>query len=474
MTVGAQGVKFILGMGSTMILARLLTPEDYGLIAMVSAVTGFVLMFKDMGLSMATVQKAEINHGQISTLFWINVGLSVIIALIIIAMAPAVAWFYDEPRLTSITMVIGLGTILSGGTAQHHALLQRNMRFTTMARIGIVSQIVGIATGIYFAWAGFHYWSLVFMGLASSLYTVIATWISSGWLPGRPVRGSSVRPMLAFGGYLTGFNFLNYFTRNADNLMIGYFLSAPILGLYSKAYNLLTLPIRQVNSPLSSVVLPALSSLQNDDISYRQYFIRALTAMSALSFPIVVFSMIHSESLVVLLLGSQWQEAHSIFFALGPAALMGAINVAPGWLFLTRNRTRTLFMYGLVAAPFTVICMILGLQWGAQGVAWGFSLAYTISYCFIIPLACYGSPVRIADCVHALIGPILACLTASVLDLTAQQMFKPDSPAMEATLGCTIFSICYISTWLAHPIGHDLFKNAGLLLPASLISRITR
>ncbi len=128
-TMAAQGIKFFLQIGSTVVLARLLTPEDFGLIAMVTAVTGFVMMFKDMGLSMATVQRAEIDHAQISTLFWINVVLSLAFMLLTATLAPAIAWFYSEPRLTWITLALAGAFIFSGFTVQHQALLRRQMNF---------------------------------------------------------------------------------------------------------------------------------------------------------------------------------------------------------------------------------------------------------------------------------------------------------------------------------------------------------
>ena len=205
-TMAAQGVTFFIRMGSTMVLARLLTPQDFGLIAMVTAVTGFVVMFKDMGLSMATVQKAEINHGQISTLFWINVVLSLGVMLVTAALAPAIAWFYGEPRLTWITLALAGAFVFGGLTVQHQALLRRSMRFGTLALIGIIGMLVGIVAAIIAAWYGAGYWALVIMQLSGAIAGAIAVWVACGWRPSLPVRCSGVREMLAFGGNLTGFN----------------------------------------------------------------------------------------------------------------------------------------------------------------------------------------------------------------------------------------------------------------------------
>jgi len=167
-TMAAQAARFLLQMGSTIVLTRLLTPQDFALIAMVTAATGFVMIFKDMDLSMETVQKAEINHAQISTLFWINVGLSLCIMVVIAALGPAIGWFYGEPRLTWITLAMAGAFIFGGFTIQHQALLRRQMYFGTWAIIEIVAMLNGVVAAILSAWYGAGYWALVIMRAATA------------------------------------------------------------------------------------------------------------------------------------------------------------------------------------------------------------------------------------------------------------------------------------------------------------------
>jgi PST family polysaccharide transporter len=221
--MGGQAANFVLKLGSTAVLARLLTPADFGLIAMVTAVTGFVEMFKEAGLSMATIQRAEINHRQISTLFWINLGLSILLMFVVVGLAPAVAWFYGEPQLLWITIALGAMFPLGGLTIQHVALLRRQMRFGTLVSIDVTSNAVGIAAAITAAAFGARYWALVIMMAASGAANAALVWITCPWVPGLPKRGAGVRPMLAFGGNLTGFAFINYWARSADNVLIGWY-----------------------------------------------------------------------------------------------------------------------------------------------------------------------------------------------------------------------------------------------------------
>src|SRR3954470_7247283 len=220
-TVVSQALTFIITLGATAVMARLLTPQDYGLVGMVAVFANFVAMFKDMGLSTATIQRAEIDYYQISTLFWLNVALSVAVMAIAIALSPAVAWFYGDWRLLSITIVTSFGFLISGLMVQHEALLRRQMKFLVLAVASLSSVIVGYIVGITFAWYGFKYWALVFSQLALVTFNTIAVWIACRWRPGRPRRNTGVGSMVRFGGNLTGFTTINYFSRNLDNLLIG-------------------------------------------------------------------------------------------------------------------------------------------------------------------------------------------------------------------------------------------------------------
>jgi PST family polysaccharide transporter len=379
-TVAAQGAQFFLRMGSTVVLARLLTPQDYGLIAMVIAVTGFILMFKDMGLSMATVQKDEINHGQISTLFWINVLLSFGVMLVTAALAPVITWFYGEPRLTWITLALAGAFIFGGLTVQHQALLRRQMRFGSLALIQIVSLSVSILVAIISAWCGAGYWALVLMYLAEAIAGAIGVWVACRWRPGLPVHRAGVRSMLAFGGYLTGFNFMNYFARNADNILIGKFWGSGPLGLYSKAYSLLMLPITQITSPITAVAVPTLSCLQNDPERYRRYYYRAVNMIAFMSMPLTAMLAVLSEEIVRIVLGNQWTDAAIIFKMLAFVAFVQPVTGTVGWVFVSLGQTKRLMYWGLISVPIVVLSFIIGLPWGPVGVA----TSYTICTLFTL------------------------------------------------------------------------------------------
>ena len=273
-TLSAQVFKFVFSTVATIVLARMLTPEDYGLIGMVVIITNFVGMFQYLGLSTATVKWAELSHPQVSTLFWINVGLSAAIMVVTVACGPLLAWFYKEPRLIGITAGYAVSILLTGLYIQHEAILIRQMRFAAVAIVEIGAIALGLGAAIVAAWYGAGYWALVVNMLVMTVATLVGLWVACGWWPGLPVRGSGVRAMLSYGGDLTGFNFMSYFARNMDNLLIGKFWGAYQLGVYSRAYQMLLMPMQQINAPLAAVAVPALSRLADSPERYRAAYLK--------------------------------------------------------------------------------------------------------------------------------------------------------------------------------------------------------
>lgn len=424
-TIFSQGSKFILSMVGTVILARLLLPEDYGLVGMVAVVTGFIAIFKDLGLSAATIQKAEVSNDQISTLFWLNVALSVGIMLLTAALAPAVAWFYGQPALTGVTLAYAAGFLLGGLTVQHEALLRRRMRFAALATAEIVSLVVSITVAIVLARRGARYWALVLSQLALGLTYLIAIWIACRWRPGLPVRNSGVRSMLAFGGNLTAFGVVNYFARNLDNMLIGRFWGAGQLGLYARAYQLLLLPVDQINAPITAVAVPALSRLNDSPERYRRAYLRLVEKVALLTMPAMAFMISSSEQLVGLLLGQKWLGVSRIFALLGISGLVQPIANTTGWLFVTQGRTNDMFKWGILGSSLMVAAIIAGLAWGAVGVALSYSLTVTI---LIVPLLLWyvtrTGPVRMTD-FYVTLAPIFIAALGSLLIVLVLKSWLP-------------------------------------------------
>lgn len=443
-TIVTQGLKFLIGMIGTVILARLLTPQDYGLIGMVAVIIGFVSIFKDLGLSAATIQRAEINSFQISTLFWINVALSIGVMVVSFAISPLVALFYHEPRLRLITAVYGFGFLLGGLTVQHEALLRRQMRFGALALAEILALCASVATAIGLAWYGVGYWALVASQLSLGLVYLACMWKLCVWRPGWPSRNAGVRSMLAFGGNLTGFGFINYFSRNLDNLLIGKFWGSQQLGLYAKAYQLLLLPIEQINAPISAVALPALSRLTDSPERYRLAYIRVLEKVAILTMPGIAFMIATSDWIVRLVLGPQWTEASWIFALLGIAGLIQPIASTSGWLFITQNRTRHMFQWGVISSSIIITSIVAGLPWGAKGVACSYSLAFVL-----------------------VVAPLLFWFVGREGPVRSRDFYVTIAPAFSAAI-CVLTSLILMRRWIV--VAHAI---TGLLMAFGIAAVVT-
>ncbi len=459
-TIVSQGIQFCLGIGTTMVLARLLTPQDYGLIGMVVVVTGFVSMFKDLGLSTATIQKEEISAEQISTLFWVNVALSVTIMVLTATLGPAVAWFYGDARLTLITLVYAIGFLFGGLTVQHAALLRRQMRFTALAATDIISLIAGIATALVLGWYGAGYWALVANQLAVGFTNTVAVWVVCRWRPGLPVRASGVRSMLAFGSNLTGFSIVNYFARNLDNMLIGKFWGSQQLGLYAKAYQLLLLPIDQINSPIAAVAVPALSRLKDSPERYRQAYLRILEKVAMLTMPSMALLIATSDWVVRLVLGPQWSGAARIFALLGVVGLVQPIANTVGWLFITQGRTNHMFHWGLIGSTIIIASIIAGLPWGATGVAASYSAVFLV---VVTPLLFWfvgrEGPVRAFD-FYRTVAPI-ACASLCVLGalMLLRRAFVIPNPLVGLIIGFGAASAITLLVLAALPRGRSALRD---------------
>jgi len=470
-TMTAQVIKFLLYTGSVVVLARLLTPQDYGLVAMVTAVSGFVALFKDMGLSMATIQKAEINHSQVSTLFWINVAVSFVLALILAVVAPIISWFYKEPKLTGITLALAGTFVFSGLTVQHQALLRRQMRFSVLAVIEIGSMGIGIATGIVLAWYGAGYWALVGLSAATALSNVALVWVFCGWRPGLPVRRAGILPMVTFGGHLTGFGIVNYFARNFDNILLGRFYGADVLGLYSRAYNIMMLPLSNITWPMTSVAMPALSQIQNDPVRYKKYYIKLVTLLAFITMPLMVFLFVCADEVIGLLLGGQWSGAVDIFKILCIAAFIQPVAGTVGLVLVSLGQSKRFFTFGTINSIFIVISFILGLPWGAIGVA----VAYTVAtYVLLAPILWYcfrRSPISITDFFSAISLPVVAglCMGAAIF---AGYSFLANQPDIVVVGACFVIGLLtYLLALVLMPGGRktlrEFFSYVSLLFQKS-------
>jgi O-antigen/teichoic acid export membrane protein len=385
-TILAQGVQFVLMLASTMILARLLSPREFGLVAMVTTIMGFLRIFNDAGLSTATVQREGITHAQVSNLFWTNVALGGTVTLLLAVLSPLIARFYREERLVGITLALCVSFLLTSSAVQHLALLKRQMRFKIIAAIQVSATTAGILVGIFMAWRHYGYWSLVGMQLTTCLITVILAWSFSSWRPQWPKRGSGTRSLLHFGAHLTASSFLWSLASGSDGLLIGRFYGSAPLGLYNRAGVLLMRPIQQFMPAIESVFVPTLARLQSQPERYRRTILATYDVIAAASFLAggLLFSLAHPLTLAVL--GQKWEEAYPIFASFTFAAICMPVGSVSTWLLTSQGRGRDFLILSSSTSFLTIVFFLVGLPFGPVGVAISYSAFYLV---VILPVGYY-------------------------------------------------------------------------------------
>ena len=379
---------FIIQMIGVVILARLLKPSDFGLVAMVASSYAFFRVLRNLGLTDATIQEKEINHKKISTLFWINVSFSILLTLTFMAFGPLISWFYKEPRVTSIAILFSLDLFFGGLATQHRALLKRNFQFYKDAAIEIPAAMIGFGTAIYLAWTGWGYWAIVSRWVVSAMVEVTGAWILCRWRPGLPVVGTGVLPMVKFGMNMLGNFSVSAFSRNLDKILIGWRYGSLPLGYYDRAYHLFTLPTQRVSEPLTHVAVATLSKLREDLDKYRSYYLNAVSTIAFIGFPISAILTVMSDDVILLILGPQWGKAAEILSVFGVAIGIQMIYTTNAWIHISMGRSDRWFRWSIIGAICTALSYLIGLSYGAIGVA----IAYTISlYLLIGPCLWYAA-----------------------------------------------------------------------------------
>jgi O-antigen/teichoic acid export membrane protein len=439
-TLAAQASMFVLQILGTLILARLLTPADFGLISMVAVLINLGQLFREAGLSTATIQQERITPEQVSTLFWANAMFSVVLGLVLLACAPLVALFYHEPALAGVTAALAVSFTLGGLANQHVALLQRNLFFRATAVIQVAPQAAYLVTATILALVGWRYWALVGGTIVQAAFTLLLAYTLCRWLPGRPRRGVGAGSMLKFGGNVLGFNVANYFSRNLDNILIGRYLGPAPLGLYAKAYSLFMMPITQIRSPIMQVALPVLSSLRNEPERYVKYYHRILSVMSFLTVPLTLLCAFEAGFLIRVLLGPQWVAAVPVFRILAITALVQPIASTRGLVMLTHGFSRRYFHWGVINAVVVCGAFFAGLPYGINGVAAAYAVA---NYAVLMPSLWYcfrGTPVNIGGFLKAMVPSLAVGVVASSV-FALELVNTSDSAAVHLALSVGFLAI---------------------------------
>lgn len=358
--VSKQGLQFII----SVILARLLSPEDFGLVGMVIVFTGFASLFGELGFGAALIQREIIEDKHCSSVFWLNLIVGVILTAIIMVAAPLISAFYNEPRLIVLTSIISINFSVSALGMVQNAMLNRKMAFRSISIVEMVSTLAAGSAAIFLAWRGYGVWSLGWQVVITTIITVIGYWYVSGWRPQLSFDWMAIKDLLAFSGNLLGFNAFNYWARNADNLLVGRFLGTVELGIYTRAYTTMLLPIGQITNVLGRVMFPALSRVQQDKVRVKRIYLRSVAMIALISFPMMMGLFVVADHFVLALYGAKWKMVTGVLQILCLVGMIQSIVATVGWIYQSQGRTDWMFKWGLFVGFMGVASFFIGIYLG--------------------------------------------------------------------------------------------------------------
>ena len=373
-----QGSRVVVGI----VLARLLTPDDYGLAALVLVFSSLIYIFSDLSLGAALVQRTTLTERDRSTVFWVSVGAGAVCTVIGIAVAGLVADFYREPAVKPLFIAVSFSFLIVSLGVTQEALLTRAMSFRALELRQMAAALVGAAAAIVIAARGGGAWAIIVQQLVVVGVATLLIWIVSPWRPHLVFSRASVRDLGSFGGNVFGSRMVFYLNRNADNLLIGRFLGPAALGAYSLAYNVILLPFSQIAGPLEQLLYPAFSRLQDESARLREAFLRVNRIVAAINMPLLLGLAVLADQFVPVVLGEQWRSAVPVIQILALVGIAQSLQALNGSILQARDHTDWLLRYSLVFTVVTVIAFVIGVPFGIVGVA----ASLAIASCFLEPL----------------------------------------------------------------------------------------
>ncbi|KJF23456.1 lipopolysaccharide biosynthesis protein [Rhodococcus sp. AD45-ID] len=446
-TLLSQAIKLVIMLGSTIILARLLSPTDYGLVAMVVALIGVAEVFRDFGLSMAALQSRTLTHQQQSNLFWINTLVGAILTILVFSLAAPISSFYSEPALLEIVRALSITFLLGGLSTQFKVSINRDLRFFALAAVDLLPFVFAFVVALSLALTVGNFWALVSQQITLALLGLVASVVFSKWRPGLP-RRADMGNLLTFGISYAATQLISYGTRNVDSIALGRSAGASSLGMYDRAYSLVSLPLTQINTPLSRVAIPILSRLADQPARFFQYLRRAQLVALYLTASVFLLLAAIGDQLVLLLLGPDWEVAGQILRILAISGVFRSIVQIVYWIYMSLGLAKQQLRYYLVAQPLLIVVILCGLPWGAMGVAVAVSIGYALNWLGALLWVGHVAKIRVrpllTDAARAVLG---FGLPAGLLAWGASAALASTSPTLRLLVGCTSAAIGYFIAW---------------------------
>jgi O-antigen/teichoic acid export membrane protein len=455
---------------AAVVLARLLAPEDFGLVAIVTVLTSFAPLLIDFGLGDATTQRSKITEGQVSSLFWLSSGIGLAVALVVAACSPLIAWLYREPRLGPIALCTGITFVLWGMSNQHLALLRRTMQFGKIAKIQLLGTLAGITVAVVVTICGYGYWALVLRPITNAFCVAFGAWLVCPWKPGSPVFDDEVKSMVRFGLQVVGFSVTYTFAKAADRIALGLFCRPDQVGYYQNAMTLYDNSIFSALVQMHTVGSAALSKLQSNPAALRKKYEAALSALAFFVMPLSAILSVTGEDLTVILLGEKWRAAGSLLSILALRGIFHVVEGSQGWLHLSVGRADRWRKWGIVSLIVQVVAVSGGLPFGAKGVAMAVVMA---SVLIALPSIIYaGRPIGIgaAFVIRAVLPQLIGAISTAAGGWWLQTTILTDASSFARIFLSGVFCLCI---YLAIVVG--LFRlSQPIKIAGSIVQDLLR
>lgn len=444
-----NAADILVRLGSIAILARLLLPEDFGLIAMVLALTSILDGFRDFGLSAATVQRPNISHQQVTNLFWTNVAVGAVLASIVAFAAPLIADFYQESRLVGITVALSLVFVWNGLAVQHEALLVRQLRQGELALIRLAAGVISVVIAVGLAVYDWGYWALVWREILRSALITVGVWLRCLWVPSLPRRNAGTRVLVRFGGEVSLAQLLASLIMHVDKLLIGRLFGAATVGMYRQAQQLILAPMDQLNGPIVGVAQPGLSALQQDPDRYRRFYEKIVFLVGALTIPLGFLIAVCADEITLLMLGPNWIEAAVFVQIFGAGVAVRPAIGTSAIVLITHGRSRRFLVITIVHTVVLGLLLIAAIPWGPEGIAIAI-VGTTLALMYPKLLFSFvETPVSVSGFFKVLIAPFGSALVMLFSLLAVRNLAALDDPIASLALSIGVGGAVYlVSLWL--------------------------
>ena len=364
-------------------LARVLTPSMFGIVGMVTIFSNFAILFIDLGFSAALIQKKEVTQSHYSSVFWLNVGIGFLMYFIFYASAPLISKFYNQPELTLFIRVICLSFIITSFTSVQANILIREMHFKKKVIINWIALLIGYIVAFIMAYKGYGVWSLIMMTLVTAILNSILYWLVSKWMPLFVFEWNKIKELSSYGLNFMGEASVNYWSRNFDNFIIAKVLGSNDLGIYTRAYSLMLLPLRNVTTIVTKVMFPAFSQKQDDVQLLKKYYLSIIQYIALITFPVMIGLSFVSKEFVLLFFGHKWSAMIPILSILSGLGAIQSIVSLNGLIYNSLGKVNLAFKVSIVTNIVLIIAFIIGVNYGLIGVAYSYLIASAL---LLIPM----------------------------------------------------------------------------------------